>query len=103
MRHVMSTVTGALAVGAALIVAAPGFASAATGTFEYSSRGISRTLDNPNDRQCYDLGDAVGAENDTDRVAVLYTGRGCRGTAVARVVPGGSAVRVRYASVIFES
>ncbi|MFD0886547.1 hypothetical protein ACFQ08_18535 [Streptosporangium algeriense] len=99
----MSTVTGALAVGAALIVAAPGFASAASGTFEYSSGGIARTLDNPNDHQCYSVGNAVGAQNNTNRVAVLYTDRGCRGTAVARVVPAGSAVRVRYGSVIFES
>ncbi|MFD0886169.1 hypothetical protein ACFQ08_16615 [Streptosporangium algeriense] len=96
----MSTTLGALAACAALILATPGLASAAYGTFEYQTGGLPNSLLRPVDDLCYGVGYAAGATNKTNRDALLYEGNSCHGKVIKELSPG-SSTDTRFESVRF--
>ncbi|MFF4415759.1 hypothetical protein ACFYY8_24795 [Streptosporangium sp. NPDC001559] len=102
MRRPMSVLLGGLAATAALAMSAPAFA--ATGDFSYHVQpgNIPEVLHNPQDEQCYDVGNAGGgATNHTNRDAVLYVGTSCRGDISETIHAGAFSDHAEFRSVKF--
>ncbi|MEU6718689.1 hypothetical protein ABZ897_45105 [Nonomuraea sp. NPDC046802] len=102
MRGRTAAVIGSIIASATLTLAVPGAAHGATGTFTYTdARNVQRSLNNPLDNRCYNIGRAYDpVTNNTDRTAELYANRGCSGD-VQVIAPNGSADDAAFQSVMF--
>ncbi|MFF4415761.1 hypothetical protein ACFYY8_24805 [Streptosporangium sp. NPDC001559] len=99
------TRVAALSVAAALSVMLQiGPARAAVGIFFYYTHPgrVPWELANPQDHQCYTVGDADGyTQNHTDRYALLYMGSECRGQIWHTLYPHTAADLLKFKSVRF--
>ncbi|MER5493153.1 hypothetical protein ACSMX9_27025 [Streptomyces sp. LE64] len=107
MRSRTGTTLVALGAVAALGVAVPQSAHAATGEFVYHVQpgDVARTLTHPMDGNCYPVGRNARGKvvNNTDRRAVLYVEKNCRQTVAEELDPGQWSADSAFMSVLFTS
>ncbi|MBB4890507.1 hypothetical protein FHS38_006592 [Streptomyces netropsis] len=93
------------AAAALLVLAMPtGTAQAATGTFFYHEQpgDLERSLTNPADNTCFNLGNGGGRiSNQTNRVANVYFQSNCSGGIFGFFNPGDNGTLPEYHSVRF--
>jgi hypothetical protein len=104
MRRVTTAVAAGLAAGTLTVGGVPSIAHAATGRFTFHTQpgNVPQTITDPQDDQCYTVGNALGyTANATNTDALLYAAPHCKGRASAILHLGHEMLNARFGSVRF--